>query len=98
MRLTDHVTLVASGAYGFDLSDPLDCHVYLVRGARDSALVDAVLPSEPLFMLECLYVVVETSQPRRARLPLSSSNHSPCLRKERGLHYTRSKYWFSRFS
>ncbi|MGW0706962.1 MBL fold metallo-hydrolase [Streptomyces sp. NPDC002643] len=41
MRLTEHVTLVASGAYGFDLSDPLDCHVYLVRGARHSALVDA---------------------------------------------------------
>ncbi|WP_143673485.1 MBL fold metallo-hydrolase, partial [Streptomyces griseiscabiei] len=41
MRLTSHVTLVASGAYGFDLTDPLDCHVYLVRGARHSALVDA---------------------------------------------------------
>ncbi|MDX3643438.1 MBL fold metallo-hydrolase [Streptomyces sp. MB09-02B] len=41
MRLTDHVTLVAGGAYGFDLSDPLDCHVYLVRGARHSVLVDA---------------------------------------------------------
>ncbi|WNZ08356.1 MBL fold metallo-hydrolase [Streptomyces sp. 11x1] len=41
MRLTDHVTLVASGAYGFDLSDALDCHVYLVRGARHSVLVDA---------------------------------------------------------
>ncbi|MER5428743.1 MBL fold metallo-hydrolase [Streptomyces sp. NPDC002588] len=41
MRLTDHVTLVASGAAGFDLSDPLDCHVYLVRGSRHTALVDA---------------------------------------------------------
>ncbi|MEU6354732.1 MBL fold metallo-hydrolase [Streptomyces sp. NPDC047072] len=41
MRLTEHVTLVASGAYGFDLSDPLDCHVYLVRGSRLSVLVDA---------------------------------------------------------
>lgn len=41
MRLTEHVTLVASGAAGFDLSDPLDCHVYLVRGSRRSALVDA---------------------------------------------------------
>ncbi|MFJ9896786.1 MBL fold metallo-hydrolase [Streptomyces sp. NPDC091280] len=41
MRLTDHVTLVASGAAGFDLTDPLDCHVYLVRGTRRSALIDA---------------------------------------------------------
>ncbi|MET9913732.1 MBL fold metallo-hydrolase [Streptomyces sp. NPDC006476] len=41
MRLTDHVTLVASGAAGFDLTDPLDCHAYLVRGSRRSALIDA---------------------------------------------------------
>ena len=41
MRLTAHVTLVASGAAGFDLTDPLDCHVYLVRGERHSALIDA---------------------------------------------------------
>ncbi|NYD48088.1 glyoxylase-like metal-dependent hydrolase (beta-lactamase superfamily II) [Actinomadura luteofluorescens] len=41
MRLTQHVELVGSGAAGFDLTDPLDCHVYLVRGSRGSALVDA---------------------------------------------------------
>ncbi|MCO5970543.1 MBL fold metallo-hydrolase [Actinoallomurus soli] len=41
MRLTEHVTLVASGAAGFDLTDPLDCHVYLVTGATGSALIDA---------------------------------------------------------
>ncbi|MEV0640035.1 MBL fold metallo-hydrolase [Streptomyces sp. NPDC050619] len=41
MRLTEHVTLVASGAAGFDLTDPLDCHVYLVHGTRRSALIDA---------------------------------------------------------
>lgn len=41
MRLTPHVRLVASGAAGFDLTDALDCHVYLVEGARASALIDA---------------------------------------------------------
>ncbi|MFF4017961.1 MBL fold metallo-hydrolase [Streptomyces sp. NPDC001843] len=41
MRLTEHVTLVASGAAGFDLTDPLDCHVYLVRGSLRSVLIDA---------------------------------------------------------
>jgi len=41
MRLTEHVDLVGSGAAGFDLTDPLDCHVYLVRGARASALIDS---------------------------------------------------------
>ncbi|MEJ3748820.1 MBL fold metallo-hydrolase [Actinomycetes bacterium KLBMP 9797] len=41
IRLTERVHLVGSGAAGFDLTDPLDCHVYLVRGTRASALVDA---------------------------------------------------------
>ncbi len=41
MRLTEHVSLVGSGAAGFDLTDPLDCHVYAVRGTRAVALIDA---------------------------------------------------------
>ena len=41
MRLTEHVSLVASGSAGFDLTDPLDCHVYLVQGTSGSALIDA---------------------------------------------------------
>jgi len=41
MRLTDHIDLIASGAAGFDLSDELDCHVYLVRGASATVLIDA---------------------------------------------------------
>jgi glyoxylase-like metal-dependent hydrolase (beta-lactamase superfamily II) len=41
VRLTEHVSIVASGAAGFDLSDPLDCHVYLVQGTAGSALIDA---------------------------------------------------------
>jgi glyoxylase-like metal-dependent hydrolase (beta-lactamase superfamily II) len=41
MRLTEHVRLVASGAAGFDLTDPLDCHAYLVEGTRRTALIDA---------------------------------------------------------
>ncbi|WP_433475720.1 MBL fold metallo-hydrolase [Spirillospora sp. CA-142024] len=41
MRLTQHVELVGSGSAGFDLTDPLDCHVYLVRGSRGAALIDA---------------------------------------------------------
>jgi hydroxyacylglutathione hydrolase len=41
VRLTEHVRLVGSGAAGFDLTDPLDCHVYLVHGRRSAALVDA---------------------------------------------------------
>jgi len=41
MQLTDHVYLIASGDAGFSLTHPLDCHVYLVEGGGEAALVDA---------------------------------------------------------
>ncbi len=40
MRLTDRVYLVGSGTQGFDLTDPYDCHVYLIDGGRELALID----------------------------------------------------------
>jgi hydroxyacylglutathione hydrolase len=41
MRLAPDVHLVGSGDSGFDLSDPFDCHVYLVDGGVQAALIDA---------------------------------------------------------
>ena len=41
MRLHPRVHLVGSGSGGFDLTDPFDCHVYLIDGGREAALVDA---------------------------------------------------------
>jgi hydroxyacylglutathione hydrolase len=41
MQLTDHIHLVASGDVGFSLTHPLDCHVYLVDGGGEVALIDA---------------------------------------------------------
>lgn len=41
MRLTPRVSLVGSGQTGFDLTEPLDCHVYLIDGGSELALVDA---------------------------------------------------------
>jgi hydroxyacylglutathione hydrolase len=41
VRLTPHVHLVGSGAGGFHLTDAYDCHVYLVDGGGEAALVDA---------------------------------------------------------
>ena len=40
MKLTDRIHLVGSGSFGFDLTDPFDCHVYLVDGGDELALVD----------------------------------------------------------
>lgn len=41
MRLTPEICLVGSGGMGFDLTDPLDCHIYLIDGGSEAALVDA---------------------------------------------------------
>jgi glyoxylase-like metal-dependent hydrolase (beta-lactamase superfamily II) len=38
--LTDRIHLVASGRYGFRMSSDYDCHVYLVDGNTEVALID----------------------------------------------------------
>lgn len=40
MKLSERIYLVGSGSFGFDLTDPYDCHVYLVDGGDELALVD----------------------------------------------------------
>lgn len=41
MRLTERVHVVGSGSMGFGLSHDLDCHVYVVNGGTELALIDA---------------------------------------------------------
>lgn len=41
MRLTPEIALAGGGAFGFDLTSPFDCHVYLIDGGDEIALVDA---------------------------------------------------------
>jgi hydroxyacylglutathione hydrolase len=41
MRLTRDIALVGGGNFGFNLSAPLDCHIYLIDGGDEIALVDA---------------------------------------------------------
>ena len=41
VRLTSDMALVGGGDLGFNLSAPLDCHVYLIDGGDELALVDA---------------------------------------------------------
>jgi hydroxyacylglutathione hydrolase len=40
VRLAERVYLVGSGTQGFDLTDPYDCHVYLIDGGHELALID----------------------------------------------------------
>ena len=43
MRLTERVHLVGSGRTGFNISDPYDCHVYLVDGGSELARIGTIL-------------------------------------------------------
>lgn len=40
MRLTEDVCLVGSGIQGMNLTDPYDCHVYLLDGGDELAIID----------------------------------------------------------
>jgi glyoxylase-like metal-dependent hydrolase (beta-lactamase superfamily II) len=41
VRLTPDIALVGSGAFGFDISSPMDAHIYLLDGGDELALFDA---------------------------------------------------------
>lgn len=41
MRLTRDICLVGGGDSGFGLSAPLDCHIYVIDGGTEAAIVDA---------------------------------------------------------
>lgn len=51
MKLTDNVYVVGGGRMGFGISGPLDCHVYLLDGGAELALVDPGLGMEHSFDL-----------------------------------------------
>lgn len=41
MKLTNRIYIIGSGASGFDLTHRLDCHVYLIDGGDELAVIDA---------------------------------------------------------
>jgi glyoxylase-like metal-dependent hydrolase (beta-lactamase superfamily II) len=43
MKMTADVGVIGGGNFGFNLSAPLDCHIYILDGGDDLAIVDAGL-------------------------------------------------------
>lgn len=41
MKLTENVYLVGSGRLGFELSNDFDCHVFMLDGGSEAALIDS---------------------------------------------------------
>jgi hydroxyacylglutathione hydrolase len=40
VQLAERIHLVGSGSFGFDLTDPYDCHIYLIDGGSELGLID----------------------------------------------------------
>lgn len=52
MRISEKVSLVGSGQLGFQISNPMDCNVFLLDGGAECALVDAGSGVEPERIVE----------------------------------------------
>lgn len=52
MQLTPQVHLVGSGRLGFELSNDFDCHVFLLDGGSEAALIDSGVGLETELILE----------------------------------------------
>lgn len=51
MKVTDRIHVVGSGKAGFNLTDAFDCHVYLLNGGDEYALIDAGAGISPELIL-----------------------------------------------
>lgn len=74
MRLTERIYLVGSGATGMGLSHPNDCHVYLLDGGEELALVDAGIGPGQSEILE--HVRRDGFDPARIRYLLLTHAHA----------------------
>ncbi len=77
MRITERVHLVGSGSAGFDLTDALDCHVYLGDGSGAWALIDAGAGRDPDRVAEQVrFSGVDTARPGHLLLTHSHGDHA----------------------
>jgi hydroxyacylglutathione hydrolase len=71
VRLTPEAHLVGSGDSGFGLSAPFDCHVYLLDGGSEAALVDAGIGAG----IDAILANVEAAGVPRERLRYAFLTH-----------------------
>ncbi len=74
MKITDRIHIVGSGKAGFNLTDPLDCNVFLLNGGDEYALIDAGGGVHP----ELIIARIEEDglDPRRVRHLLLTHAHA----------------------
>jgi glyoxylase-like metal-dependent hydrolase (beta-lactamase superfamily II) len=74
VKIEDRLHLVASGRAGFCLTDDYDCHVYLLEGGDEYALIDAGSGRDPAAMLA--RIEADGLDPRRVRHLFLTHGHA----------------------
>jgi hydroxyacylglutathione hydrolase len=75
MRLTQDVHVVGGGRFGFGISGYLDCHVYLINGGSELALVDAGLGLDHDFDLILDNIRADGFDPKQIRKIILTHYH-----------------------
>lgn len=87
MRISERVSLVGSGALGFQISDPLDCNVFILDGGVECAMVDAGSGVDP-------ERIVENAE--RSGVPMERVKHL-LLTHVHGDHAAGARFFHDRF-
>lgn len=74
MKIADRIHIVASGRFGFSLTDDFDCHVYLLDGGDEYALIDAGGGRDTAGLLA--QIEADGLDPRRVRKLLLTHAHA----------------------
>jgi hydroxyacylglutathione hydrolase len=94
VKVAEGVHVVASGRHGFSLTDDYDCHVYLIDGGDEYALIDAGGGRDPDGLIA--QVEADGLDPRRIRKLLLTHGHgdhaagAAALRQRLGLEVLAS--------
>lgn len=76
MKLSENIHVVGGGRMGFGISGPLDCHVYLIDGGSEMALVDPGLGMGQDFELVLENIRNDGIDPKRIRKMILTHYHA----------------------
>ncbi len=86
MQLWPGVSIVGSGRNGFDLTNPFDCHVYLIESEGEAALIDAGAGIDMQPLVRAIETAIDTSKLKWLILSHKHADHAG------GAAYLKERY------